>query len=190
MPIVHFTNSEERVPEGAENVRTVEYQGRDYILWDSHTGLCLRERERNMHDDSDFYMLVWDEETESTKEICFASTRGWTYPSYASKVDATPEVVAKWEAYEEKVAAEAKAVREAELVKRYTAAGLTEEEWVALSFALGSRRREDAYLKLLTSDHAGRLRSEFKKSLSRQIRAWFTDRKYPSPLSPKQERYI
>ena len=95
MPIVHFTRDAETVPAEAVNVR----EGTDGLtLYDTHVGLCLRERERNMHDDSDFYMLVWNEELEVPEEICFASTRGWCYPSMASHVDATAEVIEKWDA--------------------------------------------------------------------------------------------
>lgn len=56
-------------------------------------GLVLGTREENGYDDSDFYALVWDAEQGRPREVCYASTRGWTYHNGA-QVDATPEVVA------------------------------------------------------------------------------------------------
>lgn len=58
----------------------------------SFEGAVLRLRERNGYDDSDFYALVWDEEQQRTREIQYATTRGWTYHNGAS-IDATHEVI-------------------------------------------------------------------------------------------------
>ncbi len=60
----------------------------------SYEGCVLRISEKNGYDDSDFYALVWDEESQSTKSIMYATTRGWTYNNWAV-VDATDEVKAK-----------------------------------------------------------------------------------------------
>ena len=112
MPIRHFARRREDVPADAVNLRETTQQVSDMAggtkdvpmwLWDSHVGLCIQERERNMHDDSDFFMLVWDAEKRvewcsepgAPFEIMFATTRGWSYPSLASRVDATPEIVRK-----------------------------------------------------------------------------------------------
>lgn len=65
----------------------------------SYEGMVLRLGEHNWYDDSDFYALVWDEATQSVKKITYATTRGWTYHNGA-KVDASPEVRAKAEAWE------------------------------------------------------------------------------------------
>jgi hypothetical protein len=65
----------------------------------SHEGLCVYDYERNGRDDSDFYMVVWNEEKGEPEHICFASTRGWSYPCYGSWADATPEVKAKYDAW-------------------------------------------------------------------------------------------
>lgn len=70
------------------------YQDRKLFVHDTYKGCVLDTYERNMHDDSDFYALVWDEETQSVKSIEYATTRAWTYPNHA-EVDATPEVQAK-----------------------------------------------------------------------------------------------
>ena len=67
----------------------------------THIGVVLECREYNGRDDSDFYAIVWNDEKECTERVEYATTRGWTYPNGAS-VDATPEVVAKWEAWSRK----------------------------------------------------------------------------------------
>lgn len=60
----------------------------------TYEGAVLRLRERNGYDDSDFYALVWDEEQQATREIMYATTRGWTYHNGAN-IDATHEVIEK-----------------------------------------------------------------------------------------------
>lgn len=67
----------------------------------THIGVVLDTGEINGRDDSDFYAVVWDDEAGCTKRVTYASTRGWTYPNSAS-VDATPEVLAKYDAWCEK----------------------------------------------------------------------------------------
>lgn len=100
MPIICFATSAADVPAGVTATFIKDFQlGTDVWTWPTHAGLCISEREHNMHDDSDFYMLVWDAATQTAKEICFASTRGWTYPSLASRPDATPEVMAAYTAW-------------------------------------------------------------------------------------------
>lgn len=69
----------------------------------SYKGAVLDTRERNGYDDSDFYARVWDEESGTVKDIEYATTRGWTYGNSAD-IDATPEVVAKANAYYAKLA--------------------------------------------------------------------------------------
>lgn len=59
-------------------------------------GRVIREYERNGYDDSDFYAVYWNGQKPVT--VQYASTRGWTYANGAA-VDATPEVLAEYEAY-------------------------------------------------------------------------------------------
>lgn len=66
----------------------------------SHVGLVVELRERNGYHDSDFYARVWDPKTKSIFTIEYATTRGWTYPNYATSADATPEVMAEYHAWE------------------------------------------------------------------------------------------
>ncbi len=66
----------------------------------TYEGCVLRTGEHNYYDDSDFYAMVWDRETQSVKKVIYATTRGWTYHNGA-KVDATAEVrelAETWEA--------------------------------------------------------------------------------------------
>lgn len=125
MPIVNMVSKAEDAPAGAVNLREVteRWKGHsanseNFTLWlyDTHVGLCVKEREANFYDDSDFYMTVWNPEKKAPEEICFASTRGWTYPCLGSKVDASPDVMAEYRAYmleREREAREARAAAEA-----------------------------------------------------------------------------
>jgi hypothetical protein len=54
--------------------------------------------ERNGYDDSDFYAVVWNEERQVVDQVGYATTRGGTYANNAA-IDATPEVLAKVDAY-------------------------------------------------------------------------------------------
>lgn len=92
----------------------IEYFGWTY---ETHHGLCIQEREHNGYDDSDFYMLVWNPETNLPESICFASTRGWSYPCYASHVDATPEIQAKYDAYRKELAVKYEQERQAAIAR-------------------------------------------------------------------------
>lgn len=80
----------ERGPNCTENCRYNE----PIYLETTYAGCVLDTYERNGYDDSDFYAIVWDENTQKIEHICYSTTRGWSYPNGAS-VDATPEVIAK-----------------------------------------------------------------------------------------------
>lgn len=54
--------------------------------------------ERNFHDDSDFYAIVWDEDNNRLHSVEYATTRAYTYGNVAH-VDATDEVKEKASAY-------------------------------------------------------------------------------------------
>lgn len=218
MPIVHFSHRREDIPADAINLRETTTQVTDWEtkkpktvpmwLWNSHVGLCIQERERNMHDDSDFFMLVWDaekkvewcEEPGAPVEIMFATTRGWSYPRLASSVDATPEVRALFEKYTERTRRHFKALGLCERRKFAKQVreecGLSWSEYKRLRFAVGLVGARDeipeGYRTLLRSEHAGRLRSKFRMSLAAQVRKWLADPSpaYATPLSPKQANYL
>ena len=73
-------------------------------------GAVVSMREMNGYDDSDFYATYFNAESGEFEEVCYASTRGWTYPCNAV-VDATPEIKEAYAAYVE-------AKEEADRVKR------------------------------------------------------------------------
>lgn len=109
MPIVHMTsNNDETFPEGAICPLEYAHQRHKFVVvtYETHVGLCVAEQERNMRDDSDFYMIVWDAERGATDKIMYASTRGWTYPCMRSHRDATPEVAAAYRAWLDGIDAE------------------------------------------------------------------------------------
>lgn len=121
MPIINMAFKLENIPADAANVTEVNAEpgnGGHYWLYDTHVGLCIRDHEYNGRDDSDFYMTVWNAETNSPDEICFASTRGWSYPCYGSSADATPEVMAQYNAWRERIAQAARERRAREEAAR------------------------------------------------------------------------
>lgn len=87
---------------GQPNVEKIDYPGHPGPLFmeTTHIGLVIRVGERNYHDDSDFYAVVWNPQKACPEEIEYATTRAWTYPNHA-EVDATPIVQRAYEAYVE-----------------------------------------------------------------------------------------
>jgi len=64
---------------------------------EEYKGAVLATREKNYYDDSDFYAVVWDEESQRVKSVNYASTR---YGGGGdATVDATPEVLEKAKAF-------------------------------------------------------------------------------------------
>ena len=110
MPIINFSFNRKDVPADAVNVQeSTQRVGSDnrevpMYTWESHNGLCIKDYERNGYDDSDFVMIVWNAEKQEPEHYCFASTRGWSYPSYGSSADATPEVMEAYNAWSERIA--------------------------------------------------------------------------------------
>jgi len=128
MAIINFTFTESAVPANAVNLKEIpaERHGQKMWTWETHSGLCIKDREENGYSDSDWYMTVWNFDKNQPEEIYFATTRGWSYPSYGSYVDATPEVMALYNAWCEKkseerylaqIEAEKKAIRKFKEVK-------------------------------------------------------------------------
>jgi hypothetical protein len=66
-----------------ENNKGVEFET-------TYENRVLYDGERNFYDDSDFYVVVWDEEAGKMRNITYATTRAWTYANSAS-IDFTPE---------------------------------------------------------------------------------------------------
>ena len=83
--------------------RPVQYDGQTMFVKDTHVGCVLSTYEKNGYDDSDFYAIVWEESNGSgfVQHIQYATTRFWTYAASANR-DATPEVIAKARAFEQR----------------------------------------------------------------------------------------
>jgi hypothetical protein len=161
----------------------------------SHQGLCLKDRERNGYDDSDFFMTVWNPEKQAPEEIMFATTRGWSYPCYGSAVDATPDVKAAYEAWlkrrDRQNKAERKWAQRRELMKVARAIGPADVctyHDVRRLFKATPPGRWEGVVDLLTS----KLRSAFRISFRNQLIAWTLQPhpEHPSPLSRKQWDYV
>ena len=71
----------------------------------SYVGAVLALREYNMRDDSDFYAVVWDEPTQSLRQVTNSTTRCDT-DGHCAEVDETPEVIAQAEPYVDRCALE------------------------------------------------------------------------------------
>ncbi len=201
MPIVHMTFDPASVPADARNLKLLdEKEGgpKGCYTYETHHGLCLLERERNMYDDSDFYMLVWDVEKQAPEEIMFASTRGWTYPCYASHRDATPEVWAAYQTYLQEQEQRREAARRAAQARelntlRNRLQNIAHEHALPYNRLLVLRRELPSQdFSALLGLFSNRIKSGFKLSLRGQVVNWCQqpDPKYPTPLSNKQMRYL
>lgn len=215
MPIIHLgTQADIGKPNFAYHLLNQDYEVYDaaipmgqrpvklgpnvYATYESHHGLCLEDFERNGYDDSDWYMVVWNPEKREPETILFASTRGWSYPCYGSKPDASEETLAAYAQYRD---AESRLAfrrnREAKRIElcaiRDTAKAIAKAAGVPVGKVLKLRRnlgREgfEAVSGLFTKA----IRSNFKLSLKAQVVSWLVDPapKYATPLSKKQLGYI
>lgn len=185
-------------PLGSDNTKENIQNRGALILWETHKGLCVSEREMNGSSDSDFYMTVWDEEEQRPKEILFATTRGWSYPSMGSYVDASEEILEKVKAYSKKQLEEIERKERVRFVKeklenRAVAKKLSSQyEFSYARFAKFlktlEKEKTKSIFKLLQSD----LRSGFRISLRTQLVNWLKEKEpaYSKPFSPKQWNYI
>lgn len=120
----------------------------------------------------------------------------YTYEGHRSMVDATPEVVAAYEAHLAYIARKEKVQRklsdrksDMQLAKIM---GLKDRFAVTkLQYAVGNDVFS-ACITLLKTHKKGTLRSDFRKSIATQIVAWVNEpvNKYRSPLSPKQREAL
>lgn len=99
----------DQLPEGAYcpldwNTPERRNEQQAIVLYQYAHGRVLSTYEHNMRDDSDFYAVVWNPEKQEPERVMYATTRGWSYPCNAT-VDATPEVLAQFAAYQERAKA-------------------------------------------------------------------------------------
>ena len=171
--------------------------GRDIYLHETYVGCVIYLGEHNGYHDSDFYAIVWDDENEKAKKVEYASTRGWSYPNYATFADATEEVLEKYAAWQKHQARLShirhKLSDRRKLQEDRMDTGLSVKLIRRLDFRLGhSSDHYEACIKLLRTRHNDRFRSEFRRNLAEQLYTWLEDvePKYTSPFSRKQWMYI
>lgn len=157
-----------------------------YELEVSYEGCVLRIGEHNYYDDSDFYAVVWDEETQSTRKITYATTRAWTTYNHAER-DATDEVRKKADAYELKVSRAIRAKKLSEIN--------AEDRRISLKHNISIKSLRQFKGKVSSGSYdvcyellSKNIRSSFKKSLRERLINWLNekDSKYESPFSKKQ----
>ena len=187
-------NKSETFPEGSVcwfgwNSQESHENGMVVVTYESYKGMCVRERENNGYHDSDFYMTVWDEASQSAFTFQYATTRGWCYPCMSSSVDASPEIMAKfqkWEAYQQRKASILrKRSKRQEQFKIARECGVTFKQLTELRVAC-------VYEQVVPLLKTKKFRSEFRQSMANQVREWLnsTDRKFKTPLSYKQLSYL
>lgn len=179
-----------------------------------YEGRVIREWEKNGYHDSDWYVLVMEDDG-TFNSFCYSTTRGGSAPASAD-VDATDEVLA---AYAEHQAARERVGRIRRLrcvIREAATTGLTARQWIDVRHAVSPRhhlhhpaptsRYTPSAASMLTwadpvveniLNSLGKLkrdsfRSDFQRSLATQVFTWATscERKHPTPLSPKQLGYI
>lgn len=164
---------------------------RYYYIHEEYKGMCIEDREYNTYWDSDFYMIVWDEESQSPKKIVYASTAYPSGPAMRSYVDATPEVKEKYQRYLKaeyrRVKIQAAWDRRAMHIKAAEKMGISRKDYFKLYQCYG-----DEIMRKIEKLLSAKLRSEFRKSLKEQIMSWLGDKnpKYAFPLSDRQLDYI
>lgn len=206
MPILNMAWKPTDVPAGAKfTVQDINHakEGEKLgpypmYLYESHNGYCLYDYERNSYDDSDWYMVVWNPVEKKPEHICFASTRGWTYPTYGSRPDATPEVMAEynaWKAESARIARQAKRNEQAREIRSFR----SKVRELAKTYGFPAVRLLVKYKKWNTKDmekimglFAPRVRNTFKLNLREQVLNWLRDEnpKYETPLSRKQMEWL
>lgn len=181
-------------PLGSDNTQKFIQERGALVLWETHKGLCISEREMNGSSDSDFYMTVWDEKEQCLKEILFGTTRGWSYPSWGSYVDASEEIREKAKEYSKKQLAEIERKERVRFVKqklenRAVCKKLSFQyefsyfRFVKFLKTIGNEKSQ-SITKLLQSN----LRSGFRISLRTQLVNWLKEKEpaYAKPFSTKQ----
>ena len=181
----------DRIPNGAYcPLGTEQEYDKSYYVGEFYQGLVLEKGEHNYWDDSDFYALYWSEKEQKPVECEYASTR--YYGGGSATVDATPEIVEKYNAWKvrEKRMERNKKLQEAR--QRYLhfshESGLTVKQTLRVMEAVGDYFAYAVCVSLLGPYRKNTMRSAYRKSLAEQVWAWVRDNnpKYNCPLSDKQ----
>lgn len=207
MPIINMiSNSSENFPEGAfcpygkgtynseiTDPKSERYHNETFVIviYETHHGLCLFETERNGYHDSDFFMTIWNEDKQIPERIQFATTRGWCYPCFGSRPDASQEI---WEKYN-------KWKREDNRRRSILYKWNQRKELNNLAYNMNMTRndvnklkkslKEDDFNKVTRLLKTKKFRSKFRESLANQVREWLKgNSEYNTPLSKGQLEHL
>lgn len=148
-------------------------------------GRVLAERERNLTQDSDFFVTYMDD-YGIIREKEYATTRAWSYPNRAS-FDA-PEAL--FIEYQERLIKAQRYHRANTLIKerkerqqRLSAANMSFKDYLKLKRSIGVKTT-NSIIDMMSK----KIRSPFKKSIINQVREWLAnpEPKYKTPLSERQ----
>lgn len=159
------------------------------IVKETYVGQVLELGEHNYYDDSDFYALVFVPETEEFREVCYDTTR-FAASNMSANVDATAETIAAYRKFRQRKLDEAKLSAalydHAKRIELKRAMGITFKQMGRILSVLSPRSAMfDVIVALLSVKN---FRSEFRKGMAEQVRAWLDDPspKYCHPLSERQ----
>ena len=158
----------------------IQYQYRHAI------GAVIQTWEQNGYHDSDFCARYYNPETGEFEVTTYASTR---YPCSGchAEVDADEEVRALWDALQEKRKEEDRQRRLAKRAQLCEDCRITEQELERLEYTYAGDMY-DGCIRLLKTK---KFRSDFRRSLDRQLRDWLSGRNdYRYPFSRKQAQYV
>ena len=156
-----------------------------FYIEEYFVGCVLSLHENNHYDDSDFYAVVWNEETQALENNYYDSTR-YASNQYAT-IDATPEVRAKAEAYKLKIWRKKRADFLSKKNNETRKIALKHNVSISALRAF-EKSTSDAYYEVCEELLSKNIRSSFKKSLRERLITWLNDKdkKYESPFSRKQ----
>jgi len=166
-----------------------------------YEGRVIREWERNGYHDSDWYVLVMEDDG-TFRSFEYSTTRGGSAPANAD-VDATEEVLAAYKAHQELIGRQQRIGKLRRIAAEARTIGLTLRQWVELRQALDSSNwiempeaLETGYgynyktgnehwfawanqdvaraLSALGKLHRDSFRSDFKRKLAQQVFDWIT----------------
>ena len=203
MGIYGFTFDRNEIPAKAKLVSVSDarnsmsddtYGPRPMWVYETHIGVCLFEQEQNDYNDSDFFMTYWDEIKQEPVRVMFATTRVWSYPALGSHADATPDIIAKYEAWKKVKAEEYRiAKRKAEAAKkielRNRIRSIAKENEVNYCRLL--KLRKHSQFEGMIALFGKRIRNQFRLNMRKQLIKWLNENsQYPTPFSKKQLNWI
>lgn len=173
--------------------RKTTYGSTPVILRSTHHYQVVTKREENRYQDSDFYAVV-PNGRGGFEEICYASTRGWTYANSA-RIDAPPSLIKEYKTWKIKQEIKQTFKNEAlrwdwikRTIKTFTAVCETAIDDID-ALVTNNNPYIDEWGYVLSA-LARATRSQFRISLKKQVIKWLLtpkdQRRFDKPLSPRQ----